>query len=116
MNESILLEAERLTNGDRQQSYGHPLDDFTVTGRMQAAILSRWLGRHVPDLPAEISVLLMEPVKISRELHRPKRDNRTDGAGYWNLVQKIHDERARRSGTSYAEMRERQRAEPAVRK
>lgn len=97
MSESILIEAERLTNGDRQESYGHPLDDWTAIGRMQAAILSRWLRQYVPDLPAEISTLLMEPVKISREVHRPKRDNRTDGAGYWNLVQLIEDERKRRS-------------------
>lgn len=94
---TILDEAAELTAGDRHQSYGHPLDDFSVCGRIQAAILSRWLGQTVPDLPAEVSVLLMQAVKISRELHVSKRDNAVDGAGYWRLVEMIHEERAART-------------------
>ena len=39
----------------------------------------------------------MTGVKISREVNQPKRDNRTDGAGYWGCLDKVVEERKRRS-------------------
>lgn len=42
MSETILQEAQRLVHGDRQGSYGHPLDDYTRTGTMWGAILHEW--------------------------------------------------------------------------
>lgn len=74
--ETVLEEAQRLVYGPRQNNYGHPADDFTRTGRMWAAIL----GVEVVT-PAQVA-LCMCAVKISRECHRPKRDNLTDLAGY----------------------------------
>lgn len=107
MKTTILDEAARATTGDRNDSYGHPLDDWDCAGRMIGAILDRWLkchhpgilaeGRSVPDLPAEVATLLMQPVKISREVHRPKTDTRVDGAGYWNCTDNVVTERARRA-------------------
>lgn len=105
MTETILEEAARITAKDRQGSYGHPLDDFTCCGRIQAAMIERFLRDsvpnlppdfRVPDFPAELSCMLQEAVKLSREVHQPKRDNRVDGCGYWNCVDMIHEERARR--------------------
>lgn len=78
--ESPLAEGDRLVSGDRQQSYGHPIEDFTRTGRMWGAILG------VPDIdPAKVG-LCMAALKISREVHKPKRDNLTDLAGYAKTV------------------------------
>lgn len=88
--ESILAEADRLTNGDRNAAYGHPLDDYTKTTSAFNALTGR-------DLTPEEGVLFMICVKLSREMHAPKRDNRVDAAGYINCLQKIVDERARRS-------------------
>lgn len=90
--ETVLQEADRLVAGDRQQSYGHPFDDFTRTGRMWGAILG------IPDVAPELVGLCMGAVKISREVNHPKRDNRVDGPGYWKCVDMIHDERRRRLG------------------
>jgi hypothetical protein len=33
----------------------------------------------------------MVGVKISRECNKPKRDNRVDGAGYFETLQMIYD-------------------------
>lgn len=88
--ETILEEAQRLVYGDRNQDYGHPLDDFDRAGRIIGAILG------IPDVPAEKVPLIMEAIKISRECNRPKRDNAVDGAGYWATLEMVHAERERR--------------------
>lgn len=83
--ETILQEAQRLVYGDRQQDYGHPIEDFTRTGRMWAAILG--LETVTPEQVA----MCMAALKISRECHRPKRDNRTDLAGYAATLQMVRE-------------------------
>lgn len=74
--ETPLEEAQRLVHGDRQASYGHPIEDFTRTGRMWGAILG------TDDVPPEKVALCMIAVKMSRECNKAKRDNWTDMAGY----------------------------------
>lgn len=74
--ETALQEAQRLVYGDRGASYGHPIDDYTRTGRMWGAILG------LPDIDPRLCALMMAAVKISREAHKPKRDNRVDLGGY----------------------------------
>lgn len=94
---SVLEEAQKLVHGDRGDAYGHPLDDFACTAQMIDAILHHKgklkEGEHIT---AEDIPLIMECVKISRECNKPKRDNRTDGAGYWETLQMVHDELERR--------------------
>ena len=87
---SVLLEAEGLVHGDRQASYGHPLDDFTRTAAMASALFG-W------DMKAEDVGMFLALVKLSRQRNHPKRDNMTDLAGYAETVQMVIDERARRS-------------------
>ncbi len=87
---TILQEALDLTTGDRQESYGHPLDDFTKTANMWAVIIGA-------PVSAEQVALCMVALKISRELHAPKRDNLVDGAGYFNCLDMLREERARRA-------------------
>lgn len=82
--ESILHEAHRLTNRDRQTDYGHPYDDFSRTAAMWSQILG------VDVTPQQVA-LCMVCVKVSREINRPKRDNRVDIAGYINCLQMIQE-------------------------
>lgn len=75
LNDSILFEAHRLVHADRGQNYGHPYEDFSRTSKIWSAILG------IEVTPEQVA-LCMIGVKISRECHRPQRDNRVDIAGY----------------------------------
>jgi hypothetical protein len=102
--ESVCLTAYNLVRGPRRNDYGHPLDDYTRTGRIWGAILDGWLRRlgflddshELPPVPPRLACLMMQGVKVSREVNAPKRDNRVDGAGYWDCVQLIVEEEERR--------------------
>ena len=74
--ETILQEAQRLVHGDRGKDYGHPIEDYTRTGRIWGAILG------IGDIDPRICCLMMGGVKMSREVNKHKRDNLTDLAGY----------------------------------
>lgn len=88
--ETILQEAQRLVHGDRNEAYGNPFDDFSKTARMWSVVLG-------VDVTPEQVGLCMCCVKISRQLHAPKRDNLTDLAGYAATVQMVVEERQRRA-------------------
>lgn len=95
-NESILQEAHRLTHGPRGQDYGHPLDDYTRTAGMVSAMLAHKL--KTPLTPAEMAAVMI-CVKLSRQMHSPKRDNMVDAAGYAWVTQECLDEETRRRDT-----------------
>lgn len=84
MSDSILSEAERLVTGARQSDYGHPHDDFSRTAQIWSAILGI-------EVTAKQVALCMVGVKLSREVHRPKRDNLVDGAGYLRTAQLVEE-------------------------
>jgi hypothetical protein len=76
---SILEEALALTRGTRQKAYGSPTENWGLT----ASYWSLLLGVTVTPQQA---VLMMVLAKIAREQYRPKRDNRRDGAGYFDVL------------------------------
>lgn len=87
---SILTEAQGLVHGDRQQDYGHPIDDFTRTAKM-------WTALKGVTFTAEDVAMFMVCVKLSRQVNRPKRDNLVDAAGYCETLRMVIDERLRRA-------------------
>ena len=93
VTETILQEAQRLVHGDRQGSYGHPIDDFTKTAKIWTGIL---LPKLLPgvEIEAEDVPLCMVGVKLSREVNKPKRDNLVDGAGYFETLSLVRTRRA----------------------
>jgi hypothetical protein len=91
---SILTEAEGLINGPRNETYGHPLDDFNRTAMLWSALLGH-------PITAEQVALCMMCVKMSRECHLPKRDNILDIAGYAGCLEKVIDERNRRADEEF---------------
>lgn len=73
--EDVLLEALRLTSGDRQASYGPPDQDFRRTAAMWTALFGHEFA------PKDVA-LAMICLKASRQIHQKKRDNWVDIAGY----------------------------------
>jgi hypothetical protein len=99
--ETPLEEAQRIVLGPRQSSYSHPGQDFRATGRQWGALLENWLlAEHpevladstLPDIAPRVVALMMAALKASREAHKPKRDNRVDGPGYWFCADRIVEE------------------------
>jgi hypothetical protein len=78
---SVLREAERLTTGDRNVTYGSPTANFQNTADLWTVLLqpllkdgARLEPRHVADL--------MVALKLARNMAVAKRDNFVDIAGY----------------------------------
>lgn len=77
----ILREAERLITGDRNQTYGEPMENFSIIAEYWNTFLSHKLkdGEKItPGDTAGMQVL----VKLAREKGGPKEDNKLDIAGY----------------------------------
>jgi Domain of unknown function (DUF6378) len=81
---NILQEADKITGGDRHDSYGHPRADFTRT----AILWSAFLG--ITITPEQVP-LMMILLKVSREANKHKRDNLTDIAGYARTREMLND-------------------------
>lgn len=74
---NILDEAKRLTSEDRQEVYGHPIDDFTKVARLVAPIMESDIDPRLKH------ALYMIQVKIARLLNTPNHiDSIVDIAGY----------------------------------
>jgi len=83
----ILKEASELVGGDRAQDYGHPYDDYTRVARIWEGIL----GLPTMSIDPARAAMCMIAVKMSREINKPKRDNRVDMAGYAWVIDKIRE-------------------------
>jgi len=96
MTESILTEALRVTGGDRQENYGHPIANHLRIAILWNAYLEakgiKEDGADDPDRPilepADVA-MMMVLLKIAREMHAPKRDNLVDAAGYIRCAARI---------------------------
>lgn len=102
---TVLEEANGLIFGERNADYGHPIDDFSRTGKMWAGVLRDWAltvvdPEHVPDVPPELVGLAMVLVKVSREVNKHKRDNLVDIGGYSGTLAMIADRRAATAASS----------------
>ena len=88
--ESVLQEAERLVNGDRQQSYGDASESFERIADFWHAYLKTKLKSDV-HLSAKDVASMMILMKVSRSVTSNKRDNWVDMAGYAELGSKLDD-------------------------
>lgn len=88
----ILNEAIKLINGERNSTYGDPLDDFATTAGMWNIYVQRIIeARGTLDIKPHDVAVMMNLLKISRISWSPeKRDHWADLAGYtgcgWDCV------------------------------
>lgn len=82
--ESILQEAERIVNGDRQADYNDPIENF----KRIATIASVLIGNEIS--PKDCCKVMMA-VKLAREANKHKRDNLVDLCGYNHILNLIEE-------------------------
>ena len=83
-DESILSEAERIVNGDRQADYSDPVANFKHIASIASAMMRK-------SVTAEECCTVMISVKLAREDYKHKRDNLVDLAGYVEILNRIKD-------------------------
>jgi hypothetical protein len=86
--ETILQEADRIVNGERQADYSDPVENFKHIARIASAILQK-------DLTASDCCTVMIAVKKARESYKHKRDNLVDDAGYTEILYRIKEDEAK---------------------
>ncbi len=89
MNRSeILAKADELINGDRQEAYGPPQENFARIAAGWAVILGK------PVTPEQVA-LCMAWLKIARLANGPHDDSYIDGAAYMALAGELSAMQAR---------------------
>ena len=83
-DESILSEAERIVNGDRQADYSDPVANFKHISAIASAISKE-------ELSPTTCAIVMIAVKLARENYKHKRDNLVDLAGYVEILNRIKE-------------------------
>ena len=87
--EDIASYAAQLVSEDRQDEYGHPLDNLDRAAKIWSVILGA-------DVTAEQVSLCMIGMKIARQVHKPKADTVVDIIGYALTLHMVEVERAKR--------------------
>lgn len=90
IKETVLEEAERITGGDRNNAYGHPVQDFTAIACMWGSYLSKLLNHTVTIEPIVVPHLMIL-LKVAREAKLPQRDNLVDIAGYARCAERLEE-------------------------
>ncbi len=86
----VLVEALKLTTGDRQNQYGAPDQDFERTAQMWSAL------KGVKFTTQEVAMFQI-CIKLSRNTHQSKRDNWVDIAGYARCGDVCRQEKLKRA-------------------
>lgn len=86
----ILDEAHNAVHVSRRQHYDHPSTSFARLAGIWTAMLKHLLKEGV-ELTPEMANLMLIGFKVSREIAKPKKDNRVDIAGYAETLQMIHE-------------------------
>lgn len=80
----ILSEAQSIVDGDRQDHYGDPVENFEAIAEFWSTYLRRRKLTVAPLAPKDVA-MMMVLLKAAREANVPKHDNILDMAGYADL-------------------------------
>lgn len=97
---SILLQAEKITNGQRQKDYGTALDNHERIARLWSAFLAndpdQRFGLSPTFLPEDVAEMMIL-MKVARIQNEVTEDGLVDIAGYANVIAKMGPQRAERA-------------------
>jgi hypothetical protein len=79
---NILQQAQEVVHNDRHADYGPVEDSFGTIAKGWSIILGQ-------EISAYHVGLCMAWLKLARELHKPKRDNMVDLAGYAECISRL---------------------------
>ena len=86
---NVLTEALTIINGERQDAYGNPEDNFRLIADLWNAYLHASMS---DDISPKDVAMMMSLLKIAREVNGAgKRDNLVDAAGYIGLAGDMQD-------------------------
>jgi hypothetical protein len=99
LSDPILYEADRLINGQRQETYGPPHENFARIARLWDAYIKNLGGRNIrpKDVAMMMVLLKMARLIVTSVPVRDQRDSVVDMAGYVGLLELI--ERGGTNGT-----------------
>ena len=83
--ERLFTEAQRIINGERRDQYGEPKDSFKTIAYLWGRYLHK-TGWPIGFMEIEDVAFMMVLLKVAREIHKHKRDNLVDMAGYLGLL------------------------------
>lgn len=83
---TVLDEAKKVINGDRQDTYGGPEDSFADISEYWNTYIKRRFGTGPVNLEPKDIAMMMVLFKIAREANQGKRDNLVDAAGYLGIA------------------------------
>ena len=86
---SIIEEALEIIEGDREQTYGSPDVNLKRIAFFWQTNLANKTRLNDIEITAEDVCWMMVLMKLSRQLHKSKRDNMVDAIGYIALIDKI---------------------------
>lgn len=82
----VLQEAHAIINGERKQTYGDGTNGMQGVADQWGLYLKQKYG--FTQLTAEDVCWMMSDLKKYRQMHKSKRDNVVDAAGYIGLIEK----------------------------
>jgi hypothetical protein len=85
--ERLMEDAIQVINGDRQDQYGNPEDSFRdIAVRWEQYLKARGKLLYGEHINADDVAFMMADLKMARECHQSKRDNRIDQVGYMGIL------------------------------
>lgn len=90
----LLLEAHQIINGERKKTYGDGTNGMQGVAEQWNLYLQQKYGMVSDDgfplcITAEDVCWMMADLKKYRQMHKSKRDNVVDAAGYIGLIEKV---------------------------
>lgn len=85
----LLLEAHTIINGERKKTYGDGTNGMQGVAAQWTLYLQQKYGDNFVSISAEDVCWMMADLKKYRQMHKSKRDNVLDAAGYIGLIELV---------------------------